>query len=134
MRIDGRKIEELRKRKGKAFTQEAVANRLNMSQSNYSTKLKTGDFTTIELDTICKFLGIKKEQIQLDEGQTEVEKLDFLLVKAIQAESALTVLIGAVAEIQAKLNNGSAVKINADLLAAVNTLSKEALDELSLSK
>jgi predicted XRE-type DNA-binding protein len=128
MRVDTKKIEEIRKAKGKDLNQGVIAKALDISQSNYSTKLKTGDFTDNEIDKICELLDIKKEQIELKE--ISIKELTFLINKSIQNESALKVILSTQAEIIAKLSNGNATKIRLDLESVVDSLSKQALEQL----
>lgn len=126
--VDPKKLKALRDAKGKS--QGEVAAALALSQGAYSTREKTGNFDDEQVKTICKFLGIKKEQIEL----VEVDKLDFIASKAIQTESALKVILSALAEIMANQTGNGATKIRTDLEAAVDSLSKQALERLRHSE
>lgn len=123
--IDLGQLEAFRKQKGK--TQDDLAKALKMKQGTYSNKAKLGRFTDAEIDTICKLLGIKKEQILLNAQATE---LQFLASKAIQTESALKVLLGAMAELLAAHSGGNVTKIRLDLESTVDSLSRQALERL----
>ncbi len=129
--VDGKKLEALRDLKGKR--QGAVAKEIGISQGAYSVREKTGSFSPEEITKICAFLGIKKEQIELNED-VRVNELTFLTNKAIQTESALKVLLGAMAEILAKQGGGNVTKIRADLESTVDSLSRQALEQLQGQK
>lgn len=122
--VDPKKLKAIRDAKGK--NQGEVAAALNLTQGAYSTREKTGNFDEDQVKVICKFLGIKKEQIEL----VELDKLDYLTSKAIQTESALKVVLSALADILANQTGGSATKIRMDLEAAVDSLSRHTLERL----
>lgn len=124
--FDGKKIEELRSLKGKNQTDTAKA--IGLTQSAYSVREKTGNFEDDQILKLCRFLGIKKEQIELND--LKVNELTFITNKLIQTESALKIILSAQAEIIAKLTNGNATKIRTDLESAVDSLSKQALEQL----
>lgn len=123
-RVDPIKLEEARNGKGKS--QGDLGKTIGISQGAYSTREKTGTFSEEEVIKICKYLGIKKEQIQLN----VVNDFSYLINKAIQTESALKVILSTQAEILAKLTNGNVTKIRIDLESVVDNLSKQALEQL----
>lgn len=123
--IDLTLLEKYRKQKG--ITQEQIAQELKMMQGTYSNKAKRGTFTDQEINIICSLLGIKKEQILFD---TKPSELQFLTSKAIQTESALKVMLGAIAELLARQTGGNVTKVRADLESTVDSLSRQALEKL----
>jgi transcriptional regulator with XRE-family HTH domain len=126
--INGAAIEEIRRQKGK--TQAEVARALSIVQSAYSNKVAKSNFDDEEIKIICKLLGIKKEQI---EASTELDQTQYLVHKAIFAESALRVMMSTQAEILAKLNGGTATKYQNEMVATANDLTLQALKKLGIS-
>lgn len=117
-------------RKSKGKTQEVLGKALNIDQSAYSRKEKAGEFTDKELEVICKTLGIKKEQILLQGNELVIQELTLITNKILKNESALDVILSTQAEILANLTNGSATKIRKDLESVVNSLTRQALEQL----
>lgn len=123
------RLKELRKKKG--VNQETLCEVLEISQSTYSAKEKTGDFTDEELKKIARVLNVNVEELESNSNNAHIgDVAQFLAEKAVQQESMLRVLLSAVGELLAEKEGITSEEMKARLIKAVNSQSLRTLDKL----
>ncbi|MFD2169943.1 hypothetical protein [Tumebacillus lipolyticus] len=88
----GRRIAEIMKEKGRAFSQQAVASRMGISRETLRSML-TGDRVILdfELRQIAALLKMTVERIKQDDTRQEERRLHSLLQEAVDHRSALEI-------------------------------------------